>query len=236
MFNATNASRESMRREYSTGWTAASFCEMHTKSPLAEFSSNIRIAPMRDFRLSIAARRFLVGGIHALLFCFGTAAPGAELLKGIVFFTPPSFLQANPITGDPAFVACYTGQNKASGKSSLMLGISKHPVGFDKTGKEHLVDEESLKKEMAGFFNRWKTNGLDITHVSDVRPATVGGQPAFRINFDQLASEKLAHAEHYWIQYNSNMVIWVILSSNSERGLNSLRDSLAELRIVKQMK
>jgi hypothetical protein len=190
---------------------------------------------------SIALVRFLVEiFIAALLFC-GVQAQGVELLKRVVFFDPPQFLKADPTNSDPAFVASYTGRDNAPGKSFRFLGMSTRPVGFDKQGKDHPIDEKSLKQEMTNFYAAWKTHRENIiTHVSEITPVTLGGQRALKINFDMpdpgYYQTGLCQNEQYWVQYDSNLVVWISLSANTENGLKSLRDSLSTLRIVRQTK
>ena len=178
--------------------------------------------------------------IRTLLFALLVScwAHAEEVIPGVLTFTPPAGFAASRSGGDP-------GDNPFSGVGQLrtyashdgQIDINVRFVGFS-IGEGKLVtyrqlDENGIKQEMSDF-SKSLSNSTNVT-MTAVAVTNLGGQKAFSFTFHSIVREYGRHiyGDIYWVRIDTNRVVEVELSTNSDKSLSKLRLSLSGFKITK---
>ena len=117
------------------------------------------------------------------------------------------------------------------------INVNLRTIGFTiDEGKRityRSLTDEDVRNEMRLLMKSGRA-----TNVSEIVETKLGGQPALLLNSIPVAADDqknaATHFELFWVRYQTNQVIEVMLIAHSRTNLQSLNECLSKFKITKK--
>ena len=185
--------------------------------------------------------------ISLLLVLFPWVSRGEDLIPGVAAFEPPDFLNggtsghaSDDIFSGVGELRRYGGKDNDIRTEQRLIIINMREVGFTigpgKVVTYHKLDDKALRDSMPATV----VGNRNVTNLTTVADAKVGNQSALYVSY-QIAQPywpkkpgALFPFEVYWVRFQANRVLEIVLMADTPEHLDTLRPCLRKFKITRK--
>ena len=181
-----------------------------------------------------------------LAFLFASYLHAEVLIPGVLEFEPPPFLESfkpsadngsNPFAGNWAVPLREYLARGNSIPQMRQINVNLRTIGFTIGEGKRITYRSLTDKDVCDEMRLLMRSGR-TTNISEIVETKLGGQPALLLKSTPAAADDqknaATHFELFWVRYQTNQVIEVMLVAHSRTNLQSLDECLSRFKITKK--